>query len=222
MPNLTGGVGNNKNFEDNWWLVFFYLYSRNDDALMETILRDFPHEIETERLLIRPPQPGDGLALSTAVAASLEELRAWMPWAMVEPSAEISEAYARRGYARFISREDLPLMVLHKTNGAIIGGSGLHRIDWDVPRFEIGYWLQTSYTGQGYMTEAVTAISDFAFTVLGAKRVEIRCDALNKRSAAVARRVGYTLEATLHRESRHHVSHTLRDTLIFVRTVNDE
>jgi RimJ/RimL family protein N-acetyltransferase len=189
---------------------------------MDPIHRNFPHEIETERLLLRCPLPGDGPALATAVAASLPELRAWMPWAMVEPSAETSETYARRGYARFITREDLPLVILHKASGAIIGGSGLHRIDWEVPRFEIGYWLQTSYTGQGYMTEAVTALSHFAFHTLGAKRVEIRCDANNGRSIAVARRCGYPLEATLRQESRHHASGELRDTLIFARTAANE
>lgn len=141
---------------------------------------------------------------------------------MADPSAESSEAYARRSHAHFLTREDLPLMVLHKASGAIIGGSGLHRIDWEVPRFEIGYWLQTSYTGQGYMTEAVTAVSNFAFNTLGAKRVEIRCDARNQRSAAVARRAGYVLEATVRQEMRHHLSHELRDTLIFARIVPDD
>lgn len=189
---------------------------------MEAIHRNFPHEIETERLLLRCPLPGDGPAVATAVTASLDELRRWMPWAMAEPSAETSEAYARRGHANFLLREDLPLVVLHKASGVIIGGSGLHRIDWDVPRFEIGYWLHSGYTGQGYMTEAVKALADFAFDTLGARRVEIRCDAENQRSAAVARRAGFTLEATLRQEQRHHLNHKLRDTLIFARIVPDD
>lgn len=188
---------------------------------MNAIHRDFPHRFESERLIIRCPQPGDGPAMAAAVAASLEELRLWLPWAMDEPSAGASESYARRGYARFITREDLPLVVLHKASGAIIGGSGLHRIDWEVPRFEIGYWLHTGYTGQGYMTEAVTAITHFAIHTLGARRVEIRCDARNERSVAVARRAGFTLEATLRQEQRHHLTGELRDTLIFARTLPD-
>ena len=32
---------------------------------------------------------------------------------------------------------------------------GLHRIDWAVPKFEIGYWARTSHAGRGYITEDV-------------------------------------------------------------------
>ncbi|MCB8984563.1 MAG: GNAT family N-acetyltransferase [Ardenticatenaceae bacterium] len=188
---------------------------------MEPILRDFPHQIETERLLIRCPLPGDGAALATAVRESLPELRPWLPWAMHEPTAEDSEANVRRGYARFLSREDLWLLLLLKETNTIIGGSGLHRIEWDIPKFEIGYWLGTPYTGHGYMTEAVAAIADFALTTLGAMRVEIRCDALNERSAAVARRLNFVHEGTLRCDRRNHLTHELRDTMIFARIAGD-
>ncbi len=72
------------------------------------------------------------------------------------------------------------------------------------------------FSGQGYVTEAVLGITDFAFKYLGAQRIEIRCDLRNTRSTAVAERAGYTLEARFH----HHVRGTdgnLRDTLIYVR-----
>ena len=59
-------------------------------------------------------------------------------------------------------------------------------------------------------------ITRFAFEALGARRVEIRCDARNVRSQAVARRAGYELEATL-RKHMVAADSVLRDTLIFVR-----
>ena len=102
-----------------------------------------------------------------------------------------------------------------------MGSSGLHNIDWAVPRFEIGYWIRTSLSGQGYITEAVNAITDFAFDVLGAQRLEIRCDARNERSAAVARRAGYTLEVRMRCQARG-VDGSLRDTLVFVKLREDD
>jgi RimJ/RimL family protein N-acetyltransferase len=66
------------------------------------------------------------------------------------------------------------------------------------------------------MTEAVNGITAFAFHYLRAQRIEIRCDARNTRSAAVAERAGYTLEARFHHHMRA-VDGTLRDTLIYVR-----
>lgn len=189
---------------------------------MQPILRNFPDEIVTERLLIRAPRPGDGAELRAAVKESWSDLKQWMPWAAGEmPDEAYYEARVRRGRAKFLLREDLTLLLFKKGSSTIVGSSGLHRINWRVPRFEIGYWVRTPYAGQGYITEAVRGITDFAFDTLDARRVEIRCDARNERSAAVARRAGYELEATLRREDRHHLTGNLRDTLIFARTAPD-
>ena len=73
----------------------------------------------------------------------------------------------------------------------MVGSSGLQGIDWEVPKFEIGYWCRTSFTGRGYITEAVRGITAFAFEALGARRVEIRCDSRNHPSVRVAQRAGF-------------------------------
>jgi len=127
----------------------------------------------------------------------------------------------REGQLKFLAREDLWMMLTLKEDGRIIGGSGLHRIDWSIPKFEIGYWARTSHAGRGYITEAVNGITRFAFEQLGARRVAIRCDLKNTRSAAVARRAGYTLEGTFRHDARDHISGGLRDTLIFAQVRAD-
>jgi RimJ/RimL family protein N-acetyltransferase len=181
------------------------------------ILRDFPAQMETERLLIRAPQAGDGTENCAAVLDSFEELRLWMPWAREAPTPDSQEAVMRRAHADFMARTDLMLLLLLKGTNTIIGSSGLHRIDWHVPKFEIGYWLRTSYTGKGYMTEAVNTIADFAFNSLDARRVEIRCAQQNTRSAAVARRCGFELEGILRHDGRNHLTGELENTMVFAR-----
>lgn len=184
------------------------------------ILLDIPTELTSERLLIRAARPGDGPALNAAVVESLETLRPWMPWAQSAPSLDDSESYAREAAAKFALREDLPLLLFRREDGLFVGGSGLHHIDWTVPRFEIGYWVRASLQGQGYITEAVRRLTDFAFEALYAQRIEIRCDALNTRSAAVAKRCGYMLEARFRRHSRG-VDGRLRDTLVYAMIADD-
>jgi RimJ/RimL family protein N-acetyltransferase len=186
---------------------------------MNPILKDFPNSLDTPRLTIRAPRPGDGPALNAAVRESWAELHTWMPWAAADepPEVAVNEEYVRRQAAAFLAREDLPLLIFLRDSDTCLGGTGLHRINWRVPRFEIGYWLRTSYTGQGYATEVALGVSQFAFDVLGARRVEIRCDALNQRSAAVARRAGFVHEVTLRCDDRHHLTNQLRDTMIFAK-----
>lgn len=185
--------------------------------IQRPILLDIPDAFESERLLLRAPRPGDGEALNAAVIESLEELRPWMPWAMQAPTLAESEEYVRRSAARYAAREDLPLLLWCKASGALVGGSGMHRIDWEVPSVEIGYWVRTSHAGKGYITEAVHAITAFAFDVIGAHRVEIHCDERNVRSAAVARRAGFELEGILRNEARSHASLELRNTMVFAK-----
>ncbi len=72
------------------------------------------------------------------------------------------------------------------------------------------------------MTEAVQGISDFAFNVLKARRVEIRCDTLNVRSRLIPERLGFILEGTLRKEDIAVDGGTLRDTFIFAKIDDDQ
>lgn len=180
------------------------------------ILIDFPYGFDTERLTIRGPLPDDAVRLREAVLESQVELKPWMPWAMNILTEEEYRVRVREGQLKFLAREDLWMILLLKGTETVVGSSGLHRIDWDVPKFEIGYWVRTRFAGQGYITEAVNGLTAFAFDTLRARRMEIRCDVKNTRSAAVAQRAGYALEGTFHNDARDHFGQ-LRDTYIFAR-----
>lgn len=103
-----------------------------------------------------------------------------------------------------------------KTDGVPIGGCGLVRGDLSVPKFEIGYWLHSDFTGCGYATEAVEALVRFARKHLRVRRLEIRTDGRNVRSAAVALRAGFEPEAVLRNDARDNRGR-LRDTRIYTK-----
>jgi ribosomal-protein-serine acetyltransferase len=187
--------------------------------MTKPILRDFPDQFETERLIIRAPRVGDGKAMNEAILESLPQLAEWMYWARQAPTLEESEENIRRAVARFQTREDLRLG-LYLKDGTFAGGSGLHRPNWDVPSFEIGYWLRSSLCGKGYMTEAVAAITDFAFEHLGAKRVHIHADDRNVKSWRIPERLKFALEG-IHRNDSRDPHGGLRDTRIYAKTRSD-
>lgn len=180
----------------------------------EKIMLTIPESFESKRLIIRAPKYGDGAASYEAVQESMEELRPWMPFANDSLTPENSEINIRQAHLKFLKRSDLRLMLFSKENGQLVGSSGLHRIDWDVRKFEIGYWLRSSYAGQGYMSEAVEAITNYAIRELAANRIEIRCDARNGKSARVAERNGFVLEGILRGDSLD-VYGELSDTMVF-------
>lgn len=176
----------------------------------------FPEEFHSERLLIRAPRVEDAADVYDALTYSHPELKGWLPFAKDKPTLEGVEDSLRGAVADFITRKDLRLHLYRREDGAFIGSSGLHRINWDVPKFEIGYWIDTRYTGLGYMTEAVERITQFAAETLGARRIEIRCDTENRKSRAIPEKLGYELEGILKNDDVA-ADGSLRDTCVYAK-----
>jgi RimJ/RimL family protein N-acetyltransferase len=181
---------------------------------MNPILLDFPDSFDTERLTIRAPRYGDAPGIVEAVNESLDDLRPWMTWARQPTTHEFQEERIRHAMAQWITRENLVLHTYLKGTSTFVIGTGIHRMAWESGSFEIGYWIRSQFSGLGYVTEAVNGITAFTFKHLKANRVEIRCDARNIRSAAVAKRCGFLLEGILRHDSLD-VDGNLRSTMIF-------
>lgn len=109
------------------------------------------------------------------------------------------------------------MLLFSKADDVYIGGSGLHSFDWSVPKCEIGYWLRSGYTKQGLAAEAVGAITAFAFSNLGMRRVEALPDDENLASCKVCERAGYSLEGVL-RNDRAEPNGRLRNTRVYAIT----
>jgi RimJ/RimL family protein N-acetyltransferase len=76
-----------------------------------------------------------------------------------------------------------------------VGGIGLE-LGTDVHRrsAEIGYWLGEPFWGRGLATEALRAVTEYAFRTFDICRLEAGVFGWNPASARVLEKVGYTLE----------------------------
>lgn len=104
--------------------------------------------------------------------------------------------------------------VWEKDSGDYVGEVYLANADWEVPCIEVGYFTEQRQGGKGFAVEAARAACRIAFELLGVRRVELQCAADNEKSAAVARRCGFTLEGR-HRERNPKKDGTLVDRLWF-------
>lgn len=102
--------------------------------------------------------------------------------------------------ADFASDREWRFALFALIDGRVLGEVSLfpRSVDGRVPygeadRAEIGYWLRADATGTGLASEAAQAMVDLATTMPALCRVEIRCDARNGASAAIARRLGFEL-----------------------------
>ena len=156
----------------------------------------------------------DARGILRAVTASYAELHEWMPWARAPYGLSEAEAFCDATRRAMAAAHEYAVLLRQRTDDEIIGSMGLINVRWDVPKFEIGYWLHSDYVGVGYCSEAARALTRFAFEELDAKRVEITMDDRNTRSWAVAERLGFEWEA-MHRADRRDNQGQLSNTRVY-------
>jgi ribosomal-protein-serine acetyltransferase len=161
------------------------------------ILLEIPEELFSERLVLKMPRAGHQAQVFEAIHASLQDLERWMHWLNPPPTLEELEIKLHENHARFLLRESLQFEIFLHSSDTFIGRVSLVRLNWQLRQFEIGYWLDSRQSKHGYMTEAVSRLTEFALATLQAKRVEIRCDTRNIASRRVAEKAGFTLEGIL-------------------------
>lgn len=183
---------------------------------MNPILLDIPDHIETERLYMRVRKDGDELQINEAIIETYDDLNKWMPWADHIPTLEESKEYTRTAIANFLTRKVLDFSILLKGTDTFIGSIGFPRLDWNIPKFEIGYWIRKSFQSKGYAVEAADSLTRFAFETLDAKRVEIRCDPENHKSKKIPEKLGFELEGIL-RKDFIIPSGEIRDTAVYAK-----
>lgn len=81
-----------------------------------------------------------------------------------------------------------------ESTGTHIGDIGFRARSSAPQQAEIGYRLARLYHGQGYAQEAVSAVLDYAFTVLGVHRITATVDTQNLPSIRLLERLGFRRE----------------------------
>ena len=151
--------------------------------------------------VVRPLEEGDAEQLHSLVAANREYLAEWLPWAAAERTVEMSREFVRVSQQQLA--EDNGFQAAIVEDGAVAGVIGFHRVDWLNRATSLGYWIAASSQGRGTVTEAVRALTTYAFETWGLNRVEIRAAIGNTRSAAIPLRLGYVHEGVLRQSERH-------------------
>ncbi|MDE3115138.1 MAG: GNAT family N-acetyltransferase [Pseudomonadota bacterium] len=152
--------------------------------------------LETERLLLRPPEDADiaamtALANDYGVAKNLSRL----PHPYTEDDAQ---SFVTRSALMRAQGTEFPFAIVCKENGLYLGGCGLHLKDNGL--FELGYWLGRCHWGQGYATEAARKVAGFAFHGLKAVRVTAGYFHDNPASGRVLEKLGFRPDGAVNRD----------------------
>ena len=151
--------------------------------------------LETPRLILREYTEDDS-ATVLAYQSDPRYLR-YYPWE--ERTLEDVQRLVRTfiDWQSESPRRRLQLAVLLHESGTLIGSCGVRRKPDDDTEADIGFELSPGHWGQGYATEAATAMVEFAFRELGLSRLSSWCIADNAASARVLEKLGMTQEGRL-------------------------
>lgn len=149
----------------------------------------------TERLLLRPLKISDAKRVSEL--AGHRDIAA--------QSIQIPHPYSEQDAEKWIvaqstdpdSDTHLNFAITTRSNGDLVGVIGLLHIKPEHESAELGYWIGKPFWNRGYATEAVGAIVDYAFCVLGLNRVYSQYMSENPASGKVLNKCGFVHEGTL-------------------------
>ncbi|HLM70617.1 MAG TPA: GNAT family N-acetyltransferase [Thermoplasmata archaeon] len=108
--------------------------------------------------------------------------------------------WVRRASKNRRSGSSIGLTILRRSDGVLIGGVGLHRLEPGSGTGEVGYWVGREHRGHGYAAEAVDLLVRAGFNQLALHRIEARVFPGNLSSRSVVRRCGFRYEGRMRDE----------------------
>ncbi len=152
----------------------------------------FPY-IETERLILRKIDNIKDVTNFFIIRSDVNTMY-HIPRPPAQTEKDVIDLI-NSGYDRYEKGEMMSLAICLKENEVFIGSIGLYRINWDAHRSEIGYILDSKYSGKGYMHEACEALIKFAFEEVDFHSLEAVINADNTASIKVVEKLGFIREA---------------------------
>jgi RimJ/RimL family protein N-acetyltransferase len=160
---------------------------------------DISVPIVTDRLTIRPYRVGDAVWYYKMSLRNKEHLARYEPENSI--MSIMTESDAEKTINEFISLWDEQkyrfLGVFLKDTDDYVAQLYLGKLDDQLPEFAIGYIADMEQVGNGYVTEAVSALVRELFKNVGAHRIQIETDDTNTKSIGVAERCGFVKEGHL-------------------------
>jgi RimJ/RimL family protein N-acetyltransferase len=181
---------------------------------MHKMLIEIPERIEAQRIYLRSYQARDGhwyYAMSQKNRAHLARYETENPSRSLQ-NEEDAEVLVRQFAAEWAARNCFFMGAFKREDDEFVCQIYIGPVNWDIPEFEIGFFVDKDHEGQGYVTEAVRAALDFIFKHLKAQRVRLECDDTNERSWRLAERCGMVREGHI-RENKKNADGKLSGTL---------
>ncbi|MFW9848754.1 MAG: GNAT family N-acetyltransferase [Candidatus Thorarchaeota archaeon] len=163
---------------------------------MDPLLLDIPEKFESNRLILRKYRKGDGLGFFEIFERNdnRTQLKESVSEAKEVKTEDDAEVRIRQMMVDWEARKRFVMTIWLKKTTTQIGQIWIEANRWDVPSFELGWFLDAGYWGKGYATEAAKRAMEFIFEDLNAHKIVVITRDHNERSYRLAERLGFIKE----------------------------
>lgn len=148
-----------------------------------------------DSIFLRTLEVADVPLFFKAISENRSHLRKWVPWIDYIISEKEVQKLIEEGAMKMKTQQSLKMGIFstHKLIGY------LEMQDWDhtLRKAKIGYWLIKKAEGENYMYAASSVFIQYLFNQLELNKIELVHLLENKRSAALAKRLGFKVEGIL-------------------------
>ena len=111
-------------------------------------------------------------------------------------------AYCTEIQKRIQSKTYFPYMITDMDSDKFIGLVDVKNIDWNVPKAELGSFIDHQYEGRGIVSKATNLVVNYSVEKHKFIKLLCRANSINKGSIAVILKNGFELEGTIRKDYR--------------------
>lgn len=147
---------------------------------------------------IRPLTADDLVPYFELVERNRERLNDFFTGTVSKTSnLEETKAFLADMIERAQAKTYMPFLIVDNTNGQFVGFLDLKNIDWNIPKAEMGSYIDKDFAGKGVGIKAFQLFCDYCFETYGFRKLFLRTHASNTAAKRIAESCGFQQEGII-------------------------
>ena len=146
--------------------------------------------------------PSHGEELFELIGQNRRYLERWMVWPPKTKSSKDTKEFIKGCLIGLSENKEMACGIEYEDK--LVGVATFNKIDHDLKKAIMGYWVSEEYQGKGIITKSCNVLIEYAFKSLSMEKIEISVASENIPSQKVCKRLGFNLEGTIRNSENLH------------------
>ena len=148
--------------------------------------------------IVRDFDTTESAAFFKLVNDNRQRLEDFFPGTIAETKTpENTRNYCKRMQEWKDGKEYFPFVIIDLEDNSFVGYIDVKRIDWKIPKAEMGYFIDSRYEGKGIISKALSFVLQHLADQYNFKKILCRIGTRNEGSSKVVLKNGFELEGTI-------------------------